>query len=254
MEFNVAEKQEDVEHIATTATHEFKLNAGMKAIQDTWATTEFSVIPHGSGKDTYKLEEIDKVVNLLDESLSQTSDIMGSRFVKRLQAEVQRLHETLILISETIDQWKMCQRQWLYLENIFQSKDIRTQRQKDYLEFEQVNKSWNKLMKKVLQKRNVRLNCTATKLKDFIKFNEQMDRIQKNLDAYLEEKRTQFPRFYFISSDELLQMLAHQQDISQVERHLNKLFGNIQRLSISDDTDPPEIVAMISSEKEEVEF
>lgn len=45
-------------------------------------------------------------------------------------------------------------------------------------------------MKKVLQKRNVRLNCTANKLKDFIKFNEQMDRIQKNLDAYLEEKRT----------------------------------------------------------------
>ena len=109
-------------------------------------------------------------------------------------------------------------------------------------------------MKKVLQKRNVRLNCTANKLKDFIKFNEQMDRIQKNLDAYPEEKRTQFPRFCFISSDELLQMLAHQQDISQVERHLNKLFGNIQRLSISDDTDPPEIVAMISSEKEEVEF
>lgn len=81
-----------------------------------------------------------------------------------------------------------------------------------------------------------------------------MDRIQKNLDAYLEEKRTQFPRFYFISSDELLQMLAHQADISQVERHLNKLFGNIQRLSISTETDPPEIASMISSEKEEVVF
>ena len=70
MEYNVAEKQEDVELIATTATHEFKLNAAMKQIQETWAVTEFSVIPHGSGKDCYKLEEIDKVVNLLDESLS----------------------------------------------------------------------------------------------------------------------------------------------------------------------------------------
>ena len=119
MDYNVAEKQEDVELIATTATHEFKLNAAMRQIQETWQITEFSVIPHGNGKDCYKLEEIDKVVNLLDESLSQTSDIMGSRFVKRLQVEVQRLHETLILISETIDQWKMCQRQWLYLENIF---------------------------------------------------------------------------------------------------------------------------------------
>ena len=107
-------------------------------------------------------------------------------------------------------------------------------------------------MKKVLTKKNVRHNCTQLRLKDFLKFNEQMDRIQKNLDAYLEEKRTQFPRFYFISSDELLQMLAHQADISQVERHLNKLFGNIQKLLISEDLEPPEIDAMISSEKEEV--
>ena len=40
------------------------------------------------------------------------------------------------------------------------------------MEFEQVNKAWSKLMKKVLQKRNVRNNCTQGRLKEFIKFNE----------------------------------------------------------------------------------
>ena len=55
----------------------------------------------------------------------------------------------------------MCQRQWLYLDSIFSgSREIRTQRAKDHQEFEHVNKAWNKLMKKVLQKRNVRHNCT----------------------------------------------------------------------------------------------
>ena len=82
-----------------------------------------------------------------------------------------------------------------------------------------------------------------------------MDRIQKNLDAYLELKRNEFPRFYFISNDELLQLLAHQQDPTKVERHLNKLFDNIQKLTPVEDSDPPEqIKAMRSSEQEEVEF
>ena len=59
MEFNVADKQEEVEHIATTATHEHKLSTTIEEIKAIWATTEFSVIAHGTGKDTYKLTEID---------------------------------------------------------------------------------------------------------------------------------------------------------------------------------------------------
>lgn len=59
-------------------------------------------------------------------------------------------------------------------------------------------------MKKVNSRKNVRHNCNDKQLREFQKYNEQMDRIQKNLEVYLEEKRTEFPRFYFISNDELL--------------------------------------------------
>ena len=62
-----------------------------------------------------------------------------------------------------------------------------------------------------------------------------MDKIQKNLDGYLEEKRELFPRFYFISSDELLQILATATDLKSVEKHVNKCFENINAFILQDE-------------------
>ena len=81
-----------------------------------------------------------------------------------------------------------------------------------------------------------------------------MDKIQKNLEDYLEEKRGEFPRFYFLSNDELLQILANSQDVKQVEKHINKCFDNISSLMLTETGLVPDIQGMISGEKEEVEF
>ncbi len=92
-------------------------------------------------------------------------------------------------------------------------------------------------------------------MSDFLKYNMALDRIQKNLEAYLEEKRMQFPRFYFLSNDELLQILANAADVKSVEKHLNKCFENICGLILIESGGPiPDIGGMISGEREEVEF
>lgn len=100
--------------------------------------------------------------------------------------------------------------------------------------FEQINKHWcSKIMKPTNNKPNVKANCFKTRQQEFIKFNAQMDKIQKNLEDYLEEKRGEFPRFYFVSNDELLQILANASDIKAIEKHINKCFDNIVKLSLN---------------------
>jgi dynein heavy chain, axonemal len=71
----------------------------------------------------------------------------------------------------------------------------------------------------------------------------------------LESKRQIFPRFYFLSNDELLQILANSQDIKSVEKHINKCFDNICGLTLAEGIgNMPDITGMISGEREEVKF
>ena len=61
-------------HISTTASQEHKLMTELNEIRTEWNQIEFDVVKH-KDKDAYKLQKIDQIVAVLDDSLSRVSDI-----------------------------------------------------------------------------------------------------------------------------------------------------------------------------------
>ena len=190
-----------------------------------WKDTHFLIKPY---KEQYIiLKDLDELQETLDTCLTDMNTILGSRFIttyEPLKIDAENQMHQLTLFSEIFELWKEVQRNWMYLENIFQSQDIQRECQSDYIAFMKVNTFWNDKMKAVDKNNNCQRHNSSKFKKEFIANNEKMEDIKVQLEKFLETKRNSFPRFYFLSNDELLQILAAATDILAVEKHLAKIF------------------------------
>jgi len=80
-----------------------------------------------------------------------------------------------------------------------------------------------------------------------------LDKCQKSLTEYMRNKRAIFPRFNFISDDELLSILGSR-DPAVIQEHIGKMFDNLDKFQLILDNDRYAATALISYEKEIMEF
>ncbi|CAM2111263.1 unnamed protein product [Caretta caretta] len=118
--------------------------------------------------------------------------------------------------------------------------------------FSQVNNKWKEIMECTDDDPNaLRATTTAGVLEMLQTSNAHLEKIQKSLEDYLEIKRMIFPRFYFLSNAELLDILAKSKNPEAVQPHLVKCFANIRKLYIHGHDQNSPVVVMISSAEEE---
>jgi dynein heavy chain len=165
--------------------------------------------------------------------------MLGSRFIKTIQEDVEEWSKKLAVLSETLDEWLVCQKTWMYLENIFGAEDIQKQLPAESQKFLIVDRSW----KVIMNRTNTDPLCLSALepldsgvllLDQFNMNNAALDSIQKSLEEYLETKRMAFPRFYFLSNDELLEIMSQTRDPHAVQPHVGKCFDSIKRIKFGE--------------------
>lgn len=113
-----------------------------------------------------------------------------------------------------------------------------------------MDKIWEQIMKQIEVNPKIFDNFDWEKTKsDFEDCNLTLDEVQKSLSEYLESKRSDFPRFYFLSDDELIEIISKTKDPTLVMKYLSKCFEGINYLEFKDKS---EILSVFSEEGEQV--
>ncbi|NXE97067.1 DYH10 protein, partial [Menura novaehollandiae] len=247
-----------ISEIVGTAIKELSIEKGMKEIIETWENMKFTILVYTKGTETRGsiLGSVDEILEILDDNNVNLQSVLSSRFVGPFLSSVHRWEKILSLIGEVIEIWIAVQRKWMYLESIFVGGDIRSQLPEEVKIFDRVDRMFKEaIMDETAKDPTIKNCCEApNRLSDLHHINDVLEKCQKSLNDYLDSKRNAFPRFFFISDEELLSILGSGNPLC-VQEHMIKMFDNIASLRFQDgDNDEKIATAMISAEGEVMEF
>lgn len=246
---NLHEHITTLEHIADVANKEHNIENSLKKMADDWKDVQLSILNYkDTGTQIVRVDE--EVTQQLDDHIVMVQSMSFSPYKKPFEDQIHNWDKSLNLVSEVLDEWLALQRQWLYLEPIFASEDITTQLPMETKRFEQVDRTWRRTMQMVKEMPHIIRICSSRKLlEQFSDCNKLLETVQKGLSEYLETKRLAFARFFFLSNDELLQILSQTKNPLAVQPHLRKCFEAMASLDFEDDQ---RIVGMNSVEDEKL--
>ena len=252
--------EDDVLEIVDRAQKELTIEKQLQKLVDTWRIQNLSYPPDPENADLVLLAVDETVMEALEDNTLQLQNLMASKYVQGNADFLEKVltwQKKLGMVDVVISTWKEVQSKWSNLQSIFiGSADIRVQLPEDSKRFDGVDAEWKELMKEAVNETNAVTACNFEGRQERLdNMLGNLEKCEKSLADYLETKRVAFPRFYFVASADLLDILSKGSNPQLIIKHLQKFFDNIKTLEFNKDSNSvptKTAIGMYSGENEYV--
>jgi len=231
--------REEIEEITESADKQLKLEKTLKEeIIAFWEDAELQIKTwKGVDQPCTLGGNIVDIQEKLEDNLNQLNQMNAMKYVTPFKTEVLDRIALLSDVADVIEKWLKVQTLWTNLVSVFTSGDIARNLPTEAKLFKTIDKIWLKNMERAFETKNVIQCCQNELLKSSLGLMQNdLEKCQKQLESYLEQKRGIFPRFYFCSNADLLKILSQGSDPNAVQEDFEKLFDAINSVTF-DETD-----------------
>lgn len=164
---------------------------------------------------------------LEDHQVSLQSMLTGSA-AGSFADDIVKWQKRLQTIEAVLSVWLEVQDKWIELEDVFSSLDLRIAMPHETNLFSAVNRDFRVLMKATEKNPNVLQACSRINIQAKLeKLNMNLQQCWKSLLNHLERRRQKFPRFYFLSTEDVLHIVCNGYDPALVNPYLSKVLENL---------------------------
>lgn len=246
-----------IEELALDANKELTIERSLSGMKQRLSAISIEAVSY---KETYKIRSTEDLFNMIEDDLVSLSAIKASTTGLAFKDQIHELEKILNQVADVMEVILILQRKWLHLENVFTgSGDIQIQLPREYVLFSKVDDEFKKIMKKLNEKKSLSEVCcrdSSFSVSSLCHLCDQLEEIQKSLETYLEAKRKIFPRLYFVSDEDLLDVLGLSKQPELAQKHIKKFFEGLVKLKLTNDNETSTIFASGGSapDGEELKF
>lgn len=222
--------QRDVEEITDSAQKEAKQETALQDLEARWAAASFAMTRYREtttpllhlSEDTVEMLEADQ---LLLQAMAGSGG--GQRQQNHFYAQATAWTSKLGLVADVTAELSEIERAWAYLEPLFvRSDEVKRELPDDAARFAQLNARVQQTLELLWTSGSVVRACELPDLLLLLTdVRARLETCQQALTAYLDAKRRLFPRFYFVSEADLLDVLSTGSNSPEsVLGHLEKFF------------------------------